>query len=1048
MRQVLLCVALATTFSLNAAKTKKTEPNWLDPNVTRVQTVAPRSSFFAYESLDEARKGKKADSERFMTLEGKWKFLFVKDHDKAPANFYAMDFDDSGWEDFPVPGMFEMNGHGDRIYKNVGYGWATQFENNPPYVEEKNNYTGSYRRTFRIPESWRGQRIYMHVGSATSNLALWVNGKAVGYSEDSKIEAEFDVTPYVTAGKDALFAMQIMRWCDGSYLEDQDLCRYTGIAREVYLYARPQSSVADIFITPDLVNSYKDGALDIRIQTNNARGRQLSLSLKDAQGKEVWAEQGKVNADEMAFKAAVSDVRQWSAEIPYLYTLYATLTDQKGNVLEVIPQKVGFRKIEMTNQQILVNGKAVLFKGVDRHEIDPDSGYVVSMDRMLLDLKRMKELNVNAVRTSHYPDDPRWYDLCDQYGIYVVAEANIESHGMGYGDRTLAKEPMYEKAHLERNRHNVMIQKNHPSIIFWSLGNEAGYGPNFEKAYDLVKSLDGSRPVQYEQAWMEGKTDVFCPMYFYPQDCEKYLKSGNHRPLIQCEYSHAMGNSCGGFREYWDLIRKYPNYQGGFIWDFVDQAYRGTSKVTGKQIWAYGGDDGRYPASDHNFNCNGLLQPDRTPNPHAYEVGYHHQNFWLKDFNLKEGTVKLYNENFFRPMENLNVEAEVIMDGRQLFRDMISGLPKVGPQETVTVDLKPYGISDLQEWIRENPGREVLLNVKFCLREKESLLPSGHVVARQQIVLQPYSFTSAEKELSVSSSAKKVELDSMLACYTMSAGKLAVMVNRSTGVLDYVDVDGKPMLQHGFGVTPNFWRAPTDNDYGAGLQKNYRVWYKPEMKLRDVRMASEGEGLASIRVIYEMPAVKSVLTLTYTLNAEGTLAVHQHLDVDKHQKDMPNLFRFGMQWVLPGDYSRITYYGRGPVENYGDRKESQFLGVYHQQVADQYWNYVRPQESGNKTDVRYWELSDASGNGLAFIATGAMECSTLNYLPEDLDNGLEKNATQFHSGDLTPRPFSVLQIQSRQSGIAGIDSWGALPLEPYRMTYKDYDFTYIVKPLK
>ena len=1047
-KHFLFCALLCSSLFATA---QKAQPRWLDPNVNRVNTLKPRSSFFAYEDNVKAKVSEKSKSARFMTLEGTWKFNFVKDHNLAPQNFQALSYDDSQWVDLPVPGLFEINGYGDRIYKNIGYAWNTQFRHNPPFVEEKNNYTGSYRRSFDIPAEWRGMNIYMHVGSATSNLALWINGKEVGYSEDSKMETEFDITSYVKPGSKALFAMQVMRWCDGTYLEDQDFWRFTGLAREIYLYARPKAHVQDLFILPDLINTYKDGTLMVKASTVQAKGKQLTLQLIDAQGREVWKETQKITAPTSVFQTTVSQPSKWTAETPYLYTLYTTLSD-KDHVIEVIPQKVGFRKVELRNRQVLVNGKPVLFKGVNRHEMDPDYGYVVSMERMIQDIRVMKELNVNAVRTCHYPDDPRWYDLCDQYGLYMVAEANIESHGMGYGDKTLAKHPAYEQMHIDRNVHNVMVQKNHPSIIFWSLGNEAGYGPHFEKAYDVVKSLDQSRLVQYERAGQNGKTDVFCPMYYNYEDCEKYLKGDNPRPLIQCEYAHAMGNSVGGFREYWELTRKYPNYQGGFIWDFVDQGLRDKSKITGKQIWTYGGDYGRYPASDHNFNCNGVIQPDRTPNPHAYEIQYYYQNIWMENLDIEKGTVELYNENFFRKLENLVAEVELCVDGKPLYTFNLPYLPAVEPQQRITLDLSQLGsMDDLRSILKQYEGKDVTANVDFTLVQPEPLLPSGHVVARQQFILQQYQFPTPQDILKAAQPRtdengkplQGVKVDSMLACYTLTAGKMSVTISRTTGALDYVDVEGEPLLQDGYSVTPNFWRAPTDNDYGANLQKKFSLWKNPQKKLKSVT-CHPAENAYVVRVVYELPELKAELSHTYTLDVKGELIINQHLNADEHQKNMPHLFRFGMQWVLPADFVEISYCGRGPIENYRDRNNAQRLGFYTQSVDDQYWNYVRPQESGNKTDVRYWTLTSTKGRSVTFQATAPMECSTLPYLPADLDSGMEKNQTQKHSGDLLPRPFSVLQLQACQFGVGGVHSWGTWPLPYSQMPYQDYDFTYIV----
>ena len=1042
IRKVLLSATMVAALSAVAAPQQR--ERWLDPQVTRINTETSRSTFFAYEAREKAQKADKTQSDRYMSMEGEWKFLFVKDHNLAPKGFEAPGYDDASWTTFPVPGLFEINGYGDRIYKNVGYAWATQFPNNPPYVEERNNYTGSYRREFVIPKEWAGKQIYMHIGSATSNLTLWVNGKEVGYSEDSKMEAEFDLTKYVVPGQKALVAMQVMRWCDGSYLEDQDFWRFTGIAREVYMYARPKSHVQDIFIKPDLTDAYRNGELSITLSTSNCKGKTLSYSLVDADGHEVWSSISQVKGDRESVVAKVKNPSKWSAEIPNLYTLYTTLSDKDG-IIEVIPQKVGFRKVECKGQQILVNGKPVLFKGVDRHELDPDYGYVVSVERMISDIKVMKKLNINAVRTCHYSDDPRWYDLCDKYGLYVVAETNIESHGMGYGDRTLAKSPEYEKAHVERNRCNVLVQKNHPSIIFWSLGNEAGYGPNFEKAYDEVKAIDDSRVVQYEQAGQTGKTDVFCPMYYGYDDCEKYCQSGNPRPLIQCEYNHTMGNSGGGFAEYWDLVRKYPNYQGGFIWDFADQGLRGKSKVTGRQIWMYGGDDGRYPATDHNFNCNGVLQPDRYPNPHAYEIQHYYQDYWIKDLDMNTGEAIVYNENFFKNMSNVVAYASVLVDGEEVLTSEIPEATGIAPQATKTINLAALPIAeDVMNML--GSGKEILANIEFRLRQAEGLLPAGWTVARQQLTLNGYEFRTAAQVIGKAASSKSdtVRVESQLACYTLSAAGMSVTVGRGSGLIEYLDLNGRPMLEEGYKVTPNFWRAPTDNDYGAGLQDRFLGWKNPEMKLKSVTLQDEN-GAKRICSTFEMPNIEGELILGYTLTKTGELVVTQKMTANEKYKDQC-MFRFGMQWVMPEEFNTVRYYGRGPIENYVDRN-SQPLGIYTQKVADMYHPYVRPQESGNHTDVRHWSIMDAAGRGLKFEATGKMECSTTNYLPSDLDDGKDKAAIQHHSGDLTPRDFSVLQIQSRQFGVGGVNSWGAWPRQEYLLKSVSQEFTYIVAPL-
>lgn len=1037
-RQLMFSCACLAVLSAEAQKDK---PWWLDPEVNEVNTMAPRAAFFAYETENLAKADQKARSERYLSLEGKWKFNFSKDHDKAPRDFYSLKYDDSQWTDFPVPGILELNGYGDAIYSNNGYPWRIQFRPEPPFVEERNNYTGSYRKMVTVPADWKGERIYLHVGSATSNLMVWVNGKFVGYSEDSKVSAEFDLTKYLTPGKENLIAMQVMRWCDGSYLEDQDFWRFTGIAREVYLYARPQAHIADLFITPDLVNNYQDGTLEVKLNAVGAKGETVMFSLKDKEGKEVAAQTAKVGGNgEVKVNFDIKNPLKWTAETPNLYTLYTTLMDGK-QVAEVVPQRVGFRKVEIKNAQVLVNGQPVLFKGANRHELDPVTGYVVSMDRMLEDIRVMKELNINAVRTCHYPNDPRWYELCDIYGIYMVAEANIESHGMGYGDKTLAKEPTYEKAHLERNESNIKIYKNHPSIIFWSVGNEAGYGPNFEKAYDLVKAYDPSRPCQYEQAGQNGKTDIFCPMYYDYGGCDKYSQGDNPRPLIQCEYAHAMGNSMGGFKEYWDMVRKYPKYQGGFIWDFVDQGLRVKNKQ-GKTIYAYGGDFGRYPTSDHNFNCNGIINPDCKPNPHANEVRYYYQNIWATAKDLKAGEVEVYNENFFKSLDDVELqwtlesEGKVLANGRNAL--------DIPAQQKRVVKLDGYSLpADVKG--------EVVLNLDFVLKKAEPMLDAGYAVAREQFVVNPYTFPTMESVLAVTSGkydTRKVEKEEKVAWVTLSAGNTSVTFNHWNGWIDYLDVDGKPMLEEGYAITPDFWRAPTDNDYGAGTQRKLHAWKNPEMKMKSFKVVeNEGKAEKGVEVVYDMPSVEATLTMTYTLTPAGELVVNEAMTVNKDAKHKPELMRYGMQLVMPKAYNMLTYYGKGPGENYIDRNNGDRLGVYDAKVADQYWGYVRPQESGNKTEVRYWQVKDENGKGLEFYSFAPMECSTLNYLASDLDDGWDKNAHQSHSGDLTPRDFSVVKLAARQRGLACVNSWGAIPLEQYRMPYQDYSFTYVIRPL-
>ena len=1024
----LLSVGLAVLCA--QAKGEKKAPCWMDPAVNRVNVEPSRAHFFAYESEELSRSAKKETSKRFMSIEGMWKFLWVKDHNNAPAGFYQTNYDDSRWVEFPVPGLFEIKGYGDRIYKNVGYSWATQFESKPPYIEELNNYTGSYRREFVIPEDWKGMDIFMHVGSATSNLTVWVNGKYVGYSEDSKAAAEFNLTKYLVPGKKNLIAMQVMRWCDGSYLEDQDFWRFTGIAREAYLYARPKTHIRDIQLKQDYDYEKSQAWIGYKIDVKNPSGCSLEIELKAPDGSTVYKHDGHkwpYYAEE--WFGLDRGILPWSAEMPVLYDLYVTL--KRGtSVLEVVRQRVGFRRIEIKNQQLLVNGQPVLIKGVDRHELDPDGGYVISMSRMKQDIQVMKRMNVNAVRTCHYEDDPRWYDLCDEYGIYVTAETNIESHGMGYGDQTLAKNPQFAKEHVDRQKHNVLVNRNHPSVIVWSLGNEAGYGPNFEAAYDWIKSVDDSRPVQYERAGENGKTDIFCPMYGPPDWCEKYTKSGNPRPLIQCEYAHAMGNSVGNFKEYWDLIRRTPNYQGGYIWDFIDQGLRDVNKQ-GKQIYTYGGDYGRYPASDNNFNCNGLINPDRQLNPHAYEVAYYYQNIWTRPVNSNVGVLSVFNENFFRPLDYVVLEWEVLADGKCILNGRNNNL-YVPAQMAVNVNLG-YELP-------ENLTGEVLLNVSYVLKKDEPLMKKGERVAYQQFVISPYKFPAGVKTAD-KAPAKTEDTRSWL---TLQGENTSVTFNKRDGWIDYLDVAGQPMFEKNFKLRPQFWRAPTDNDMGARMHQQLRAWLNPKMDKKSFT-CEQKDGCWVVTAVYDMPTVEAQLTMTYTLNGDGQLMVNEKMTVNANAKNKPQLFCYGMQLVMPEKYNTVEYYGRGPWENYIDRKDASVLGIYKSAVSAQYWGYVRPQESGNHTDVRWWSVYDPkSGAGLTFRGAKPMECSSLNFLPEDLDDGWEKH--QRHSGDLTPRPFTVVRLCDRQMGVGGVHSWGTWPLNDYQMPYENREFTFVIAP--
>lgn len=1029
---VSLCLAM---LSMSSGALAQSESRWQNVNINQQNREPRRTNFFAFENLEKAQSFDKKKSANYLSMEGMWKFNFVKDHNKRPANFFALKYDDSQWKDFPVPGLFELNGYGDATYKNIGYAWATQFDPNPPYISELNNYTGSYRRTFELPKDWKGKDVYFHVGSATSNLTLWVNGKYVGYSEDSKVAAEFNISKYLKPGKN-LIAMQVMRWCDGSYFEDQDFWRFTGIAREVYLYARPKLHAADIRLNAALENNYQDGVLNYKVSLKGGK-TDVAITLCDKDGKQI------AQATGVQGVIKVPKVNAWTAETPYLYKAYITLKNKQG-AAEVIPQKVGFRNVEIKNAQLLVNGQPVLVKGADRHEMDPDGGYVVSLERMIQDIKIMKQLNINAVRTSHYPCDPRWYDLCDEYGIYITAEANLESHGMGYEEKSLAKFPEYIVPHIERNEGNVKPLINHPSVIVWSLGNEGGYGVNFEKAYDWVKACDTTRPAQYERGGYDSKTDIYCPMYIGYEESESYCKSNGTKPYIQCEYAHAMGNSEGGFKEYWDLIRKYPKYQGGYIWDFVDQGLRDKSPITGKEIFTYGGDYGRYPGSDYNFNCNGIIAPNRRLNPHAYEIQYVLQNVWIKDLDAENGSFNVYNENFFKNIDDLNLTATLFANGVKLTTVAIPDTKGIAPQATKLVKSEALK-SAIEKAEAEHATEEITINFAFASDGSQPLVDKGQVMARQQIVLNGYEFDKVDAPANTGS---KIEVEETNSYVKVSAERMSVTIGKKTGMMDYLDVDGEPMLKFRESMTPEFWRAPTDNDYGASLQKKMRVWKNPQMNLKSFDK-SESKDSVVLTANFEMPEVKAELMLRYRINAAGEVAVTEKMTTDKEAK-VADLFRYGMQLQMPASFSKLEYYGRGPEENYIDRHSSSFIGKYEANVKDEYYPYVRPQESGNHTDIRYFSIfNPTTGKGITFEGYAPMECSAIPYLVEDLDAGIEKeHAWGQHSGDLVEKGLVQLHIQQRQFGLGCIDSWGASPMEKYRMHYQDRCFSFVIKAKK
>lgn len=1007
-------IALSALFA-GLFATAQTFTEWQDPNVNEINRL-PMHSTFA--STEQSR----------LSLNGVWKFHWVENADQRPTDFYRTDYDDKSWGKMPVPGIWELHGYGDPQYVNIGYCWRNDFTSNPPEVPTAKNHVGTYRRTVVIPSDWADKEIIAHFGSVTSNIYLWVNGRFVGYSEDSKLEPEFDLTKYLKAGKENVIAFQTFRWCDGTYLEDQDFWRLSGVARDCYLYTRPRGArIDDIRVTPDLTDNYTNGTLDVNLTLNGKPSVELTLTAPDGT---VVAETQAVNG-----KATikVDNPLKWTAETPHLYTLTA-VAKSGGKVVETIPMKVGFRKVEIKNRQLLVNGQPIIIKGVNRHELDPDGGYVVSRGRMLQDLQIMKENNINAVRTCHYPDNAQWYELCDSVGIYVVAEANIESHGMGYGEHTLAIRPEWETAHMERNMRNIARNFNHPSVIIWSMGNEAGDGQNFEKVYAAIKEQDSSRPVQYERAGMNPWTDIYCPMYASHSWVERYSSNpDSDRPIIQCEYNHVMGNSGGGFKEYMDLTRKYAINQGGFIWDFVDQSLRKIDNK-GREIYAYGGDYNAYDASDLNFCDNGLISPDRRPNPHMAEVAHQYQSIWATPIDLPNGKIEVYNEYFFTDLSNYTLQWALTVDGKTV-ETGTTALPTIAPQQTAELTL-PYTVPANTE------GKEVLLNLNFLTNKEASLVAAGHVQARVQLPLSEYVFV--EPTLAATDGTIVVD-DKNYNRLVLTSDRLSMEFDRHDGMMCVYSVDGVQMLTSDGKLTPAFWRAPTDNDYGANLPAKRQVWRNPELRLQSLTAEKQNDGTAVVKAVYSMPTVKSSLEMTYQVNADGQVLLTSELTPDADAQDVPELSRFGVQIQMPKSMDISTYYGRGPVENYIDRCSSAFIGEYTQTADEQAYPYIRPQETGSKTDMRRWNQTNRGGRGLAITAPKPFIASAIRYSVESLDNGNWK--TQFHFPEVEQADYVNLIIDSAQAGVGGIDSWGALPLQQHRLPFGAQSLTILLSPV-
>ena len=1045
----MLCGALPSNASVPPESPAGNE--WQDLSVLSVNREPMRAAAFAFESQKLAEGRQKTRSERFLSLDGnQWKFKWVENPSQRIAGFYRDDYDVSGWDDFQTPANWEFNTagktYGYPIYVNIPYEFGARHPDMDRLAENipsDYNPVGAYRREFTLPATWKGLEVFIHLGAVKSAFYLWINGRYVGYSEDSKLAAEFNITPYLRDGVNTA-AIEVYRWSMGSYLECQDFWRVSGIEREVYLFARPPVDVRDFTVVSRLDETYRDGLF--RLTVDVGRHRQtagpatdytLDVRIDDADGKTVVEETQTrrltAAADTVAFAARVPDVKAWSAEIPTLYTLYITLRDDAGATQEVIPVKVGFRTVEIRNAQVLVNGQPVYFKGVNRHEHHPRTAHVLAEADMLADIELMKRFNINAVRTCHYPNHPRFYELCDEYGLYVCDEANIESHGIGYDlDRTLGNDPRWKAAHLERVMRMYERDKNHPCVIFWSLGNEAGNGYNFYEAYLALKAADSTRPVQYERAVHEWNTDLYVPQYPTPDWLRYYGTRRTDRPMITSEYAHAMGNSMGNFKDYWEVIEDpaCPTLQGGFIWEWKDHGL--ITERNGKTIYAFGGDfepdsvlEGK--SRDRNFVMDGMMGTERTPQPGAYEVWKVYQPVGTALLDSHRYEIAVTNKGFFRDLSNCYLAWELLENGKPVQTGKIGALA-VEPRQTATLLLPITG--------KRKPGKEYFLNIDYKLKTAEPLLAKDYRIACEQFALTP--FVPPE----IPDSPLPLIVTQTAAEWTGKGPNFSVTVDLQTGGLKNYASKGQTLIASGAQI--DFWRPMIDNDHGAGLNRSLRVW----------RDAGRADAAASVTVrpvgaAYRITVVKSLLngdarlTQTYTVSSNGVVVVECRFE--KIAGDYPMMPRFGARFVLPKQFDNLAYYGRGPWENYIDRRYAAHLRVYKSNVDEQYFPYARPQENGHKTDVRWLALTDKRGNGIKIAGLAPFEFSALHFAPDDLDPELERR--QYHAGELEKRDEIYLNIDYRQMGVGGADSWGAWPLEPYRLEYGDYAYAYIIRPL-
>lgn len=1030
----------------NKAFQEKSPRDWENPAVNEINREAPRAYFIPYGDAEQAMQYDIWKSPFIQSLNGTWQFHLAHTPELRPFYFYKDDYDTRDWKTITVPGNWELQGYDVPIYVNIQY----PFKPNPPYPSKDYNPVGSYKRTFTIPENWKGEDIYLHFGAVSSAMYVWVNEQQVGYSEDSKTPAEFNITKYLKSGENSL-AVEVYRWCDGSYLEDQDFWRMSGMTRDVFLMARNPQHIRDFRVSSQLVNGYKDGDFKLSVELANTAQTTANLTveavLMDGENKVAEMKQAVQATSQPSIvnlAASIPNAKAWSSENPNLYHLLITLKDEAGKSIEVLHQEVGFRTIEIKNAQLLVNGAAIYVKGTNMHEHNQVTGHYQDEATMLKDIELMKAHNINAVRCSHYPEPERWYELCNEYGIFLVDEANIESHGMGYGDKSLAKDPVWKDAHLFRTKNMFERDKNQPSVIIWSLGNEAGNGVNFEATYAYLKSVDQTRPVQFEQAGGGDNTDIMCPMYARMNQMEEYGKGKPAKPYIQCEYAHSMGNSTGNLQDYWDLIEKYPVLQGGFIWDWVEQGIL-TKDAQGNKFWAYGGDLGSDTLpTDGNFCCNGLINADRTPKPALYEVGKVYQNIGFKAANLNSGEIEIINKHSFTNLSEFDFTYEVTADEQVLKSGKIDN-----------VDLAPRASKKVKidVAVDAKPQIEYFLNIYAKLKNQKGVLPAGTQLAYEQFKL-PFFRKGTAASVKDFPQLKATEEGNM---FVVEGKGFKASFSKEEATLKSYMLDGKEMLLAG--PVPNFWRAPIDNDFGNELDKRSRVWRKAgeQKTIKSATMKPDGNQVV-VNFVFDLNDDKKQVIAnyvsTYKVLGNGEIIVTD--DFKMTNPKLPEIIRFGMNLVMPREFDQISWFGRGPHESYADRYTSALVGLYSGAVADQYFPYVRPQENGNKVDVRWVVIANKDGVGFEFVGMPLLSVSAHHQIMEDFESPDRTDGAaaaglkmiRRHINDVKPRDLTSVNIDYKQQGVGGDDSWGAWTHDEYRLRERAYNYSFRICPLR